>query len=55
MTEELGSSYERAHVLVRLVDLGEALGQAGRATKHLEQALAPFTALQAPQADGVRG
>ena len=54
VTEELGSSYDRGHVHVRLADLGEVLGQPAHTREHLEQALTLFTGLSSPQAEGVR-
>jgi tetratricopeptide (TPR) repeat protein len=54
ITEELGASYDRAHVHVRLADLAGVLGESSRATRHLEQALDLFSAMHAPQAEDVR-
>jgi tetratricopeptide (TPR) repeat protein len=54
ITEELGASYDQAHVHVRLADLADALRQPARAARHLEQALALFSTVGAPQADSVR-
>jgi tetratricopeptide (TPR) repeat protein len=54
ITEEIGASYDRAHVHVRLADLAGLLGESSRAARHLEQALDLFSAVHAPQADDVR-
>lgn len=54
ITEEIGASYDRAHVHVRLADLAGLLGESSRAARHLEQALDLFSTVHAPQADDVR-
>jgi tetratricopeptide (TPR) repeat protein len=54
ITEELGASYDRAHVHIRLADLAGVLGESSRAAGHLEQALDLFSAMHAPQAEDVR-
>lgn len=54
ITEAIGASYDRARVHVRVADLAEALGQSARAARHLEQALALYADMGAPQAEEVR-
>jgi tetratricopeptide (TPR) repeat protein len=51
---ELGATYDRANVQLRSADLAEALGSANETRVHLEQALALFTAVGAPQAEQTR-
>ncbi|MCL2581519.1 MAG: tetratricopeptide repeat protein [Streptosporangiales bacterium] len=54
IAKSIGATYDQARAHVQVANLAAALGQRSRSCGHLEQALALYTEVGAPQADEVR-